>query len=188
MSDIVALMAANAHRWQVAGIAPKRQAEVSAVAVRLAAPVAKTRYQAMEAATGVPWFVVAVIHECEAGGRWDRQLGQGDPLAISCIDQITAIAEPIGYSVNVMDRRSTLRSFCILSPSRTIFARHSTAFVVRRRAAEIDMNDFLRSTFPRGGDHRLQSRAGCSFFPSWIPVRACRSSRACSGRTAKRNR
>jgi lysozyme family protein len=62
MSDIVALKAANAHRLQVAGIAPKRQAEVSAVAVRLAAPVAKTRYQAMEAATGVPWFVVAVIH------------------------------------------------------------------------------------------------------------------------------
>jgi hypothetical protein len=52
-----------------------------AVAVRLAAPAAKARYQAIEAATGVPWFVVAVIHEREAGGRWDRPLGWGDPLA-----------------------------------------------------------------------------------------------------------
>jgi lysozyme family protein len=34
----------------------------------------------MEAATGVPSFVLAVIHEREAGGRWDRQLGQGDHL------------------------------------------------------------------------------------------------------------
>ena len=77
MTDIVALKVANAHRWQVAKIAPKRQAEVNAIAVRLAAPAAKARYQAIEATTGVPWFVVAVIHEREAGGRWDRQLGQG---------------------------------------------------------------------------------------------------------------
>jgi hypothetical protein len=35
MTDIVALKAANAHCWQVAKIAPKRQAEVSAVAVSI---------------------------------------------------------------------------------------------------------------------------------------------------------
>jgi hypothetical protein len=35
MTDIPALKAANTHRWQVANIAPKRQAEVGAVADRL---------------------------------------------------------------------------------------------------------------------------------------------------------
>jgi hypothetical protein len=42
MTDIVALKAANARRLQVAKIAPKRQAEVSAVAVRLASPAASS--------------------------------------------------------------------------------------------------------------------------------------------------
>jgi lysozyme family protein len=40
----------------------------------------KARYQGIEAATGVPWFMVAVIHEREAGGRWNGHLGQGDDL------------------------------------------------------------------------------------------------------------
>ena len=53
MADSVALKAANGHRGLVAKIALKRQAEVNAVAVRLAAPAAKARYQAIEAATGV---------------------------------------------------------------------------------------------------------------------------------------
>ena len=55
MTDM-ALKAANAHRWRVAKIAPMRQAEVTAVAVRLAPSAAKTRYQAIEAAAGAPWF------------------------------------------------------------------------------------------------------------------------------------
>jgi hypothetical protein len=56
-TDIPALKAANTHRWQVANIAPKRQAEANAVALRLAAPAARARYQAIEAATGASSFV-----------------------------------------------------------------------------------------------------------------------------------
>lgn len=41
---------------------------------------ARDRYQEIEAATGVPWFVVGVIHAMEAGLRWDRHLHNGDPL------------------------------------------------------------------------------------------------------------
>jgi lysozyme family protein len=41
---------------------------------------AKQRYQAVEKRTGVPWFVIAVIHEREASQNWHTQLGQGDPL------------------------------------------------------------------------------------------------------------
>jgi lysozyme family protein len=51
------------------------------VAARLAAPSAKARYQEIEKATGVPWFVVAIIHEREADQNWNAQLGQGDPLS-----------------------------------------------------------------------------------------------------------
>lgn len=80
MVDLVKLKAANLARWQTCQITPKRQAEVSAVASRLAAPAAKARYQAIEKATGVPWAVVAVIHEREANQNWNAQLGQGDPL------------------------------------------------------------------------------------------------------------
>lgn len=63
----------------------------AATAKRLCDPAAKERYQAISAATAhpvlgisivVPWFVIGVIHEREAGGppHWDKQLGQGDPL------------------------------------------------------------------------------------------------------------
>jgi lysozyme family protein len=84
MTNIVAITAANARHWQVAKIVPNRLSEVNGVAKRLTAPAAKFRYQAISQAvwaTPDRWPVVAVIHEREAGGRWDRQLGQGDPLA-----------------------------------------------------------------------------------------------------------
>jgi hypothetical protein len=49
MTDIGAIPAANAKRWQVAKIVPMRQAEVGAVVVRLVA-AAKFRYQAVSKA------------------------------------------------------------------------------------------------------------------------------------------
>src|SRR5262249_47251576 len=36
-------------------------------------------YQRLETATGVPWWVIAVIHERESGQKWDRSIAQGDP-------------------------------------------------------------------------------------------------------------
>ncbi len=80
MTNLIALKAANAALWKIAKILPSRQAEVSKVAARLCAPEAKARYQAIEAATGVPWFIIAVIHEREASQNFNCQLGQGDPL------------------------------------------------------------------------------------------------------------
>jgi lysozyme family protein len=73
MTDIVALKAANARRWQLA----KTARNCSSVAGRLIA--AKPRYQTVEAKTGVPWFVIAVIHERESGQNWSASLAQGDP-------------------------------------------------------------------------------------------------------------
>lgn len=76
MTDLNALKAANAKRW--ANVKATRN--FASVAARLAAPVAKARYKAVETMTGVPWFFIAVAHERESSQNWNGQLGQGDPL------------------------------------------------------------------------------------------------------------
>lgn len=73
MTDLVALKAANAKRWANA----KLTRNFAPVAKSLVA--AKPRYQTVEAGTGVPWFVTAVIHERESGQNWFCSLAQGDP-------------------------------------------------------------------------------------------------------------
>lgn len=73
MTDLVALKAANIKRWAGA----KVTRNFSGIAKALIA--AKARYQAVEAKTGVPWFVIAVIHERESSQNWNRSLAQGDP-------------------------------------------------------------------------------------------------------------
>src|SRR5262245_23581761 len=62
--------------WDSATIT--RSGEVAATAKRLVA--AKARYQGVEAKTGVPWWMIAAIHEREASQDWNTQLAQGDPL------------------------------------------------------------------------------------------------------------
>lgn len=76
MVDLSALSAANAKRWQNAKLT--RKTEAANVALHLYQ--AKKRYQAVEAKTGVPWAVIAVIHERESSQDFATQLGQGDPL------------------------------------------------------------------------------------------------------------
>jgi len=74
--SVEALKIKNRQRWSLAKIT--RGPELAQIAKRLVA--AKKRYQVVQAQTGVPWFIIAVIHEREASQRWDTQLGQGDPL------------------------------------------------------------------------------------------------------------
>ncbi len=71
---LAALAAANAIRWSKAKVT---RAIFAVPARRLVA--AKQRYQAVARITGVPWYVVAVIHEREASQRWDASIAQGDP-------------------------------------------------------------------------------------------------------------
>lgn len=73
MVDLVALRAANERRWANA----KLTANYSRIAKALVA--SKARYQAVEKRTGVPWPVIAVIHERESSQNWGRSLAQGDP-------------------------------------------------------------------------------------------------------------
>jgi lysozyme family protein len=75
MTDLIALKAANAKRWANA----KLNRSFASVTAHLVAPVAKARYQAVQAKTGVPWFVIAVIHERESSQDWTGSLAQGDP-------------------------------------------------------------------------------------------------------------
>jgi lysozyme family protein len=74
MTDLNALATANAKRWAAAK--PLRNLSASASAL----VGAKKRYQAVEAKTGVPWFIIAVIHMRESSQKWDRSLAQGDPI------------------------------------------------------------------------------------------------------------
>jgi lysozyme family protein len=74
MTDLNVLTAANAKRW--ANAKPIRNFNPAAKSLIAAKP----RYQTVEASTGVPWFVTAVIHERESGQNWFASLAQGDPL------------------------------------------------------------------------------------------------------------
>jgi lysozyme family protein len=76
MVDLSALTRANASRWQNAKLT--RKTEAANIALHLYQ--ARKRYQEVEAKTGVPWFVIAVIHERESSQDWKTHLGQGDPL------------------------------------------------------------------------------------------------------------
>lgn len=73
MTSLDALTAANAKRWQDAKVT---RLGFTGVAERLVA--AKARYLAVSARTGVPWFVIAVIHEREASQNWNSNIAQGD--------------------------------------------------------------------------------------------------------------
>ncbi len=73
MTDIVALRSANAKRWANARLTRN----LTAVAKSLV--TAKPRYRTVETKTGVPWFVIAVIHERESSQNWFANLAQGDP-------------------------------------------------------------------------------------------------------------
>ena len=71
----MSLASDNAKRWNNAKMA--RGSEFAAVAGKLVA--AKPRYQAVAAKTGVPWFVIAVIHQRESSQNFGRSWAQGDP-------------------------------------------------------------------------------------------------------------
>jgi lysozyme family protein len=94
--NITQLKARNAQRWANMKLDKKRLKSFQSTAERLCAPEAKARYQNISKGTerlllgvsiSVPWSVIAVIHEREAGGppHWDKQLGQGDPLSRASI-------------------------------------------------------------------------------------------------------
>jgi lysozyme family protein len=63
-----------AAQWDAAELT--RQAVTQATCERLIA--AKDRYRKISAATGVPWHMVAALHNRESNQSWSRSLAQGD--------------------------------------------------------------------------------------------------------------
>lgn len=88
MTDVPALKSANAKRWANMHVKADRIGVFDATAKRLCEPSSKARYMGVTKRLQemgmqlVPWWFVAVVSEREYGGppRWNRQLGQGDPL------------------------------------------------------------------------------------------------------------
>jgi len=64
--------------WSSMQVTEVQQAR--AQAARVCAAGAKTRYKAVEARTGVPWFVVGCLHMRESTGDFSTYLGNGQPL------------------------------------------------------------------------------------------------------------
>ena len=105
MTDLTALKSANARRWANARLTRN----VTPAAKALVA--AKPRYRAVEASTGVPWFVIAAIHERESSENWFASLAQGDPW------NRVSVNVPAGAALQILggggDRRAgALRALC----------------------------------------------------------------------------
>jgi lysozyme family protein len=79
MTDIPALKTANGQRWTRMHVTASLIPALDVGAGRLVADGAKHRYQDVSSTTGVPWFVIAVIHERESSQSWSASLAQGDP-------------------------------------------------------------------------------------------------------------
>lgn len=47
----------------------------------------RTHYEAVSGKTGVPWYVVGLLHLMEAGGRFDRHMHNGDPLTARTVQE-----------------------------------------------------------------------------------------------------
>jgi lysozyme family protein len=67
-----------ARLWDSIEIVESKARDVDAMAKRIAA--GKARYQVVESATGVPWYVVGLIHGRESTCNFDTHLHNGDPL------------------------------------------------------------------------------------------------------------
>lgn len=64
--------------WDTMKINKSRMAEVERTARRMIAN--KERYVKVEQKTGVPWYMIAALHQREASGNFNTYLGNGEPL------------------------------------------------------------------------------------------------------------
>jgi lysozyme family protein len=65
-------------RWVSASIPKHRLHEVSVTVARIERN--RARYEAVEKRTGVPWRVIAGLHNMEASGSFSKHLHEGSPL------------------------------------------------------------------------------------------------------------
>lgn len=77
MIDLAKLAATNLTRWNQGHVLPEWLRVLDTVAHRLVN--AKSRYQNVRTVSGVPWPIIAVIHQRESSQSWTASLAQGDP-------------------------------------------------------------------------------------------------------------
>lgn len=65
-------------RWLQAEVNPKYKPHVDKVVRRIL--LHRNRYESVEFITGVPWYVIAGIHNMESGGSFKHHLHEGSPL------------------------------------------------------------------------------------------------------------
>lgn len=65
--------------WASLETRPSKAADIEATASKILGK--KTRYRAVEKDTGVPWYVVGLIHAMEGGCNFATHLHNGDPLS-----------------------------------------------------------------------------------------------------------
>lgn len=78
MTNIPHLIKQNQSLWEDCKITASRMAEVMITSRRLVAALSKKQYVDLQEATGVPWYVIAMIHEREASQDFRCSLAQGD--------------------------------------------------------------------------------------------------------------
>ena len=66
-------------RWKAATVPAHRFPAVDAIANRIL--LNRARYERVDAATGVPWYVIAGLHNMEASGSFQKHLHEGSSLA-----------------------------------------------------------------------------------------------------------
>lgn len=69
--------------WQTMVTRPDKVALVNSIVTRILSY--KDRYLTVQRDTGVPWFIVAIIHKMECNGRFDEHLHNGDPLSAKTV-------------------------------------------------------------------------------------------------------
>jgi lysozyme family protein len=65
-------------RWKAAKVRPERVKQVESIAARILR--SRGRYEAVAKDAGVPWFVIAGLHNMEASGSFSKHLHEGSPL------------------------------------------------------------------------------------------------------------
>lgn len=78
--------------WDTLEIRPNRRASVQVATTKILSN--KARYDAVSTETGVPWYVIAIIHNLEASLNFSRHLHNGDPLTARTV-QVPA-GRPLG--------------------------------------------------------------------------------------------
>jgi len=92
-------------KFATAEVDPERRAEVEQIITRMMRD--RARYEAVSAKTGVPWYVIAVIHQMEREGDFRCHLHNGDPLRARTVQEPkgrpVAGRPPFAWDVSAID-------------------------------------------------------------------------------------